>query len=190
MASWISVGSNWRSYYISNYASYYLWLIIKFISMTIIICWHIYVPIFGTGITILRCTKAHVLLEGVVYGSFKGKRMLWYVIFCYYANHYSNVHNIMSLHASFLNFCSHRILQAGFFILDCDVTSPVYVSSVGSAKCFSCLLKLHFPSLYHIILHIPSVLNEVWLVVSIILFCIHAIVWVFVIFDGCICRSS
>ena len=84
------------------------------------------------------------------------------ITFCYYANHhYSNVHNIMSLHASFLNFCSHRILQAGFFILDCDVTSPVYVSSVGSAKCFSCLLKLHFPSLYHIILHIPSVLNEV-----------------------------
>ena len=59
------------------------------------------------------------------------------ITFCYYANHhYSNVHNIMSLHASFLNFCSHRILQAGFFILDCDVTSPVYVSSVGSAKMF------------------------------------------------------
>jgi hypothetical protein len=68
----------------------------------------------------------------------------------------------MSLHASFLNFCSHRILHAGFFIVDCDVVSPVFVNSAGSAKMFlSCPLKLHFPSLYHIILHIPSVLNEV-----------------------------
>lgn len=35
---------------------------------------------FGPGIAVLGCTKAHVLLEGVVFGSFKGKMIPWYII--------------------------------------------------------------------------------------------------------------